>query len=330
MKGNIEYILQRYPIHPIRVQTFDKIAKVEAEEGTFALKETQLNKHQAERFLQTLRFFEKQQMKTVVPVLRTNYGEWCSNQNELIYYLTPWGSECRGLQHETEFFKALAIFHRSTEYKETIPENVWKEQGELLKKERDQQLLKLEAMADNIEKKRYYSPFELAFLIHFPFLYRLHKDSLYWYDKWERTAAENERLRMVRCHGRPSPDHLVIDEKRNYRFINLEHTADGYPLHDIAWLYRSCMKERMWEPIQAYPWIKTYDHHFPFKAGDEALLKSQLLDETSMYPFLLRASHRTLADEHTFTFQLEERIWMLEKIKQDLDTWPDLSENKEK
>ncbi|MFB4162971.1 hypothetical protein ACE1TI_03820 [Alteribacillus sp. JSM 102045] len=329
MKGNLESILQRYPLHPLRVQPFNKVARVETAEGIFALKETQLNKEQAERFLQTLRFFEKQQMKTVVPVLRNNYGDWCCIEDHYMYYVTPWGKECSGLRRESEFFKALAIFHRSTEYKETIPENVWKEQGELLKKKRDQQLLELEAYADSIEKKRYYSPFELAFLMHFPFLYHLHKDSLYWYDQWERKAAEKEKIRIVRCHGRPSPDHLVIDEFSNYRFINLEYTADGHPLYDAAYLYRSCLKERMWEPVQAYPWIKTYDYHFLLKPGDEDLLKSHLLSEANIYPFLKQSSSRTLENEPAFTFQLEERIWLMEKIKEDLATWPGSSKKTE-
>ncbi|SDI35796.1 spore coat protein YsxE [Alteribacillus persepolensis] len=329
MKGNIANVLQRYPIQPVQMELYDKVAKVEAAEGIFALKETQLNNEQAERFLQTLRFFEKQQMNTVLPVLGTTYQEWCVIDDDRLYYLTPWKQSCAFKRHESAYFKTLAIFHRSTEYKEAVPESIWEEQGKLLKKERDQQLLQLEAYADQIEKKHYYSPFELSFLMHFPLLYQCHKDSLTWYEKWESAAYEEKGIRVVRCHGSPSPDHMVLDERNNYQFINLEQTADGHPLYDVSWLYRSCMQERMWDTVQAYPWVKTYHHHFPLKRGEDALLKSQLLNESFLYPFLATASKRKLYDEHTFTFQLEEHIWMMEKIKQDLDTWPSFLDEKE-
>ncbi|RSL32617.1 hypothetical protein D7Z54_14290 [Salibacterium salarium] len=74
MNNNLERILDQYPIHPVTFTRFGKAVKVEAAEGTFALKETHIDPNKAERFLQTLRFFEKQQLPAVTPVLPTKMG----------------------------------------------------------------------------------------------------------------------------------------------------------------------------------------------------------------------------------------------------------------
>ncbi|WP_240374695.1 hypothetical protein [Bacillus piscicola] len=323
MKSNAEYVLGFYPLHVQSLETHGKVTKVTADEGVFSLKETQLNNEQAERFLQTLRFFEKQETWTVAPVVRTVYGDWYVIYNNSLFYLLSWGEDCSRQHPEGVFFKTLALFHRFTGRNEKMREENWIESGERYRKYREQQLLKLEAYADHIEKKHYYSPFELGFLMHFPFIYQLHKDSIYWYEKWEDEAAPKEKITTVRCHGRPSPDHIIRDQYGNYQFINLENTADGHPCHDIVSLYQACLYERLWDPIQTYPWIKSYREHAAlFHPEDEWLLKSRLLEETGIYSFIELAPGRIRGEEHIWTLELEKYIWFMEKVHAEITSWP--------
>ncbi|RSL32618.1 hypothetical protein D7Z54_14295 [Salibacterium salarium] len=192
-----------------------------------------------------------------------------------------------------------------------------------MRRERDQEMLELEVFADQIEKKRYFSPFELSYLSHFPLIYELYQRSMSLFEEWESIGTERETLRLVQCHGRPSPDHLIIDHQRNYRFINMEHTDAGHPAHDIAWMYQSCMEERCFEPVKAYNWIQTYNQHFPFQDADQVLLKSQILYPGRLFSFLKKSQNRKLSSEPSLTFELEQHVGLLEKIKQDMDTWPE-------
>ncbi|SFE69919.1 protein kinase family protein [Alteribacillus iranensis] len=299
------------------------MTRIEAREGQFALKKSKMKQNQAERFFHTLRFFEKNQVPTVLPVLHTRRNEKFFYDDGFVYYLTPWGEDCRDLQKENECFKTLALFHRFTEQRETIKEEEWEKRNDQFRKNRDADVLALEAFADEIEKKRYYSPFELAFLMHFPFLYRLHKDSLYWFHKWTDAASMKGTLKMVCCHGKPSADHLVRDYKGEFKWINVEASGNGHPQHDVAHLYKSCLKENQWEPVQTYSWIQSYkENAATFDSEDEFLLKSQLLNESPMYSFLEKARRRHPSEEHIWTWQLENQMVWLEKVKETVEKWP--------
>ncbi|WP_185819697.1 phosphotransferase [Salibacterium salarium] len=327
MDNNIEQVLYQYPIHPITLTRHGKAVKVEAAEGVFALKETYISQERAERFLQTLRFFEKQQLPAVTPVLPTENGEWSVEQEGKIYYLSPWGESCGGKRKETDFFKTLAVFHRSTDKKIAIRSQEWQENGEKMRRERDQELLELEVLADEIEKKRYFSPFELSYLSHFPLIYDMYQRSMSFFDEWERKAEERRTIRLVQCHGSPSPHHLITDPKLNYRFINLEQTKVGHPAHDVAWMYKSCMEERCWEPVKGYSWMQTYDQHFPFNEADKALVKSQIFYPGPLSAFIKDTRHRELYEEPYLTQALEQHVWLFEKIKKDMETWSEINKD---
>ncbi|WP_026702810.1 phosphotransferase [Salibacterium aidingense] len=319
---NFTEILKHYAIHPRRIIRWGKVRKIEADEGLFALKETTLTGEQTETCFHTVRYFERQQLPAVTPIFPNTEGTFYVEKNGRFYYLMPWGQGSRGKRQEVDFFTTLALFHRATKRTTVIDKEMLGREGERKKQKEEKELLELEVYADDIERKRYFSPFELSVLTSFPLIYDCCKQSAAWFEEWEKQTFNTLKTPEVQCHGRPSPDHLILDPEQRLRFINMEHTSPGHPVHDAAWLFRSCMKERQWEPCSGGKWIKAYEEHNVFTPEDRALLKSRLLSPAPLFDVINKARRRTARTEPEWTMHLEGEMHLLEKIKQDIAGWP--------
>ncbi|MFB5662889.1 hypothetical protein [Alteribacillus sp. HJP-4] len=324
MDASLQRVLNYYAITPLQIESLSKISKIEAEEGIFALKKTKMNSGQTERFQETLRFFERNQFPGVAPIIPASNGERYVRDidGETVFYLSEWGRGGLEGKREKDYFQALAIFHRSTQYHVPVDEEMWEERGTSLREWKNEKMQQLEAYAEEIERKEYYSPFDWAVLMHFPLLYECYDKSMRYFEEWEELAREKGELKVARCHGRPEPSHFILDRYGNFQFINVEHADTGHPVYDLAYLYKKCTEQKRWEHVNGVDWLSTYASFCPTDDGDRALLSSMLLEPVDFYELLSYPGHRSSGEQPGLVQELEAKVWMLEKIKDDIESWP--------
>lgn len=320
MKNKAMEILAYYPITPEEAETNGNVTKVQAKEGTFALKKTRLTPDYMERFEQTLHYFEKEQLQTITPVLRTKRGNWFVRKENALYYLMPWGATPQKTP-ETVYFKTLALFHRQTNNPVLLEDR--KDDILATKKRRtEEQINTLEAIADHIEQKRYFSPLELNYLLHFPLLANTAMNSARYVEEWLLDQEEEATMNEVYCHGSPTPDHIIVDGRGSHRFINVEKANINHPHRDVAHLYRACMENRLAERVTGYEWVYTYKEHFPTKRYDDYLLKSYLTSLPNFHVIIQPLTKRSPQEEPYVTARFMREMWLLEKMQEDMERWP--------
>ncbi|MGY4689406.1 hypothetical protein [Salibacterium sp. K-3] len=310
-------VLKYYPLHPERVLRFGKIIKIEAEEGTFALKETVLPRSRLQQWEQTVRCFEKGQLPAAVPVLPTADGRYYVRHNGFIYYLMPWEEQP---EHCTahDLFQTLARFHLPGRKIIQVPETVYRKNSAMKERQMEHDIYLLETYVEEVEQQRFFSPFELLALTCLPLIYECRQRSAGWFENWKAEVLETEKTQEVLCHGKPSFNHVLADSRRRLRFINLEASAVGHPAHDIAGLYRSCVKRNIRKRPAGKEWIDSYETHQVFHAADKALLKSLLLYPSVLLYWIRKGPTRPPGMEPEWTRKLAEEKAVLENILRDI------------
>ncbi|WP_054635067.1 hypothetical protein [Thalassobacillus sp. C254] len=89
MNPEIKQTLQSYGLKPNKWERIGNVFKVECYQGTFALKQSQFPADSLDRFLQTMRYFEREQIYSVVPLYPNRYGDFAVQGSNATYYLMP-------------------------------------------------------------------------------------------------------------------------------------------------------------------------------------------------------------------------------------------------
>ncbi|MFC5712672.1 hypothetical protein ACFPU1_07750 [Thalassorhabdus alkalitolerans] len=317
MNPEIKQTLQSYGLKPNKWERIGNVFKVECYQGTFALKQSQFPADSLDRFLQTMRYFEREQIYSVVPLYPNRYGEFAVQGSKATYYLMPWVLEDtrHAAGKEERILETLGLMHRFSERMEESADEYVTSFGEQVQRKKERELLELERYADEIERKHYFSPFELAILTHFPFIHQLYQESQKHFNTWLEISREKQQVRTVRCHGCPSVEHAVIDSQGNTYLINFEKTRDDSPAWDLAYFFRDSFEKGLWDNIDAYRWMTIYEKQFPLAEADRSLFLSHLLSPYSLVsPIKEYQTKRSRALEKEYVRLVELHVRLYKRL----------------
>ncbi|HET7658581.1 MAG TPA: hypothetical protein VFK37_09830 [Bacillales bacterium] len=267
-------ILYEYGVNPSRVEDYGKVKKIYSNRGIYALKETQLSAEERSRFIHLLKRLQHLGFDRYAAPYLTRNGDSIAIYEGKTYYLMPWLTEAEPgiLSKEERLIEVGAVLHSLTEKELTYSGENIEASFEGLDKRLAAHVLEIEQFAKKAEEQIYFSPFELAFLSHFSTAMKAAEFSRHHLNSWLRHIKDQERFRVVLCHGKLTTNHLI-----NGDLLNFEHAVLDSPVRDLATLFRtSLMKfphDTMDEP---FDWLRTYEERFPLRKEEKILLGAYL------------------------------------------------------
>lgn len=314
-------VLFQYDLRADELESFGKVVKVSTSYGLFALKRTTMSSEQADWFIHVMRRLERIGYPFFVPVLPTKYGDYTVYDGFSLYYLMPWHEDHRQFRHpvdpEETLTEELAKLHGLTERNQNFEEEseTVDESFQQLKKRWDLRKLDMEKYVDEMEKKTYYSPFELTFLTHFERTKRIAGLAEEQLQMWQEKSKEKKTYRSVLCHGRPNRSHACFDEYGTAYFINFERAVLDTPARDLALLFRHFFQSRPWDEMEGRHWLNIYEKHFAFFDEERHLFFSYLLFPENIFQTV---DHYRNGDRHKselhIVMQLERRLLTMNRI----------------
>ncbi|WP_407272745.1 hypothetical protein [Radiobacillus sp. PE A8.2] len=277
-------VLQAYQLAPTEVrQITNRLYQVQSSQYSFALKRSRLKDTNINQWKHVYQTASQQQLSAIVPIYMTNNrGIFVQDQQE-IYYLSPWKQQIESdePEHEIEsFYASIAKIHKQTKNEQKIDV---KDIEKLIDNEKNQlaQLRrKLLSYVEKYERRRFMSPFELRVCMQFRDLEQVFSELDDWYDYYLEDVTEDKLLYSCMCHGNLRTTHMVYQNSQTY-FINWERSFFGNSMTDLAIYYYHAFQYHdsyMDQLINAFP---IYEKYNPLASSEKSLLAIYLLYPSS-------------------------------------------------
>lgn len=274
MNGNLAPVLFQYDLYPNKIETVGNVKKIYAPQGTFALKETEMTTEQRTSLVHVLERLQRLGFDRFVAPFPSKSGGPLTVHEGKTYYLMPWlvDEDAGILSREEQLIEAGAALHLLTEKEQDYADGIIQNSYNGLAKRWSQHMEELERFAAKAEEKIYFSPFELSYLNDFRDSMQAAEAAKHHLSRWLDLAKENERFRIVLCHGRLSTSHFV-----DGRLLNFEHAVLDSPVRDLAMLFRGAfMHGRSAKTEDPFDWLQTYNERFPLRKEEKMLLAAYL------------------------------------------------------
>ncbi|WP_368503636.1 spore coat protein YsxE [Alkalihalophilus sp. As8PL] len=312
-------ILFYYDLYPEHIEDFGKIKKVITSRGVFALKETTMNRLEADEFIHAMRKLAKLNYKQAIPIMPTKYGEYTVATSTHIYYVMPWLEAVEYMGRESQEEKLatqMAVIHRLTVKTQVFDKGQVDESFQQLIKHWEMRRLELSRFADFAERKRYMSPFELTFITHAHMLDQMAIKAGEHLQNWYETCLEKEKYRTVLCHGRLSRSHAIFNMENEPTLLNFERSSIDTPARDLASFCRTNFRYTMWSEDEVLRWFMCYERHLPLLDEEKELLCGYLLfPEPVVFAVESYVNDRQGQSELQHVQRLEKRLISLRKVQ---------------
>lgn len=308
-------ILSHYPLHVMRIDDYGKVKKVQAVEGTFALKK--IDDPRKLHAIEQAAFFYQPQM---IPIYWSKRGTLFVAEGGYYYYVMPWISPPSG-QRATEvmisFFRDLASLHQKTLQEINVDETELKSYYETKKAAWEEERSFLQSYAEQCEHEWYMSPFQLQFCTYF------HETmQAYWFaeaqlETWYDKMKETKKWRVTFVHGNARSSHYVRSE-RGGRFFSWERARWAFPLVDVA--------TSLYEYVRTPPpvdetWIDgfgEYKRQLAIREEELAFFLSHAASPTYLYRVVssYAAKRKKEWTEYAAVSRLQREYWALKQTEQ--------------
>ncbi|WP_270179472.1 hypothetical protein [Alkalihalobacillus sp. CinArs1] len=282
--NNLNAILFQYDMTLEHYERYGKVLKVTTNQGTFALKETRLTRDRMDWMLYLENYFRELKFNGYVPLINTKYGDTFVVVEDRVVYLSHWieeGSVNPSLK-ESQMIQRLAELHGYSVKDHAFSEESIKHFYEKMVVLRESRQFEMEKYVNDIEKRIYLSPFELAVATHFHQLMKncdLSKSRL---DYWFEQTNETKRYRTVLCHGKCSASHFVVGREKGY-FLNFEKSVVDSPVRDLTYMIRASVPPFQFNPDTLVSNISHYESQFALHEEEKDLLASYLYFPESLF-----------------------------------------------
>jgi len=269
-------ILQHYPIKPIYLEKKTKnVLKIHCEKRTYALKRTTIKKQR--NILKLYSIFHDFPSLGIVPIYRTTNGNVFVNDSTQSFYLMPWmEGSIVDEKNASILFYHLAKLHKKTKQEINIPlvqlENVYQQ----IQNKWKRNFNLLEAFMEQIEKKWYMSPFELAV---FSYYFETRQAILFAeakLDEWYNEIKQSPHMRIALNKVNVSLTHFLLDPKGKIYFINMEDAAFATPIYDLFLMFMNLSEAEPTVSDQNVQYISDYEKVLPLTKTERLLLVSYL------------------------------------------------------
>ncbi|MEC2071630.1 spore coat protein YsxE [Alkalihalophilus marmarensis] len=312
-------ILFYYDLYPDHIEDLGKVKKVTTSRGIFALKETTMNRMEADEFIHAMRKLSKLNYKQAIPIMPTKYGEYTVATNTHTYYVMPWyeGVEYMGRESQEEKLATqMAVIHRLTVKTQTFVKEQVDQSFNELQKRWEMKRLELNRFADFVERKNYMSPFELTFITHAHMLDQMAVKASEHLQNWYEACLEKEKYRTVLCHGRISRAHAIFNMENEPTLINFEKASVDTPARDLASFCRQNFRYTMWNEDEVLRWFMRYERHLPLLDEEKELLCGYLMfPEPVVFAVESYINKRSELSELQHVQRLEKRLISLRKVQ---------------
>ncbi len=271
-------ILYYYDLFPEKIESYGRVQRITTKRGTFALKETTMNKEQMDWFLHCMDRLNELGYDHVVPLTLTKYGDPYVIAKNRYFYVTRWyESDSRSsFPYEDFIIDELGKLHANTVKAQSFSEDVIKDSFNGLSRRFEQRQLEMERFTELAERQTYISPFELRYLSQFHKMMRIAEEAKQKVSEWYKGCEEHKRYRSALCHGRPFRGHVVQDGLGEGSFINFERAILDTPVRDLAYFFRTAAQYPEWSEQRAIEWLDRYESHLPLLPEEKVLLASYL------------------------------------------------------
>lgn len=315
--ADTEAVLQQYALHVQYIEDLGRVKKIYSDRGVFALKT--ISPHVGIDFIRNIQTLYKRGYNRIVPIYQTIDGRYAVLYHNKLHYLMPWLdneqiSE-REVQHK-QMFRELARMHtisvkeievdkedREAHYERTL--QLW---------EADQQFL--EEWIVSCERRWYMSPMEMMFCFYYNDLSQAVNYSIKKFKEWYEKTKDEEKIRTVVTHGKPSVKHFVNDHRGYGYFINFENSSVAPPHFDLL---PFIVKSTKTYPIQCDECVDRlyyYLRYFPLKEDEMLLMQSYLAFPSSaietVRKYVEKRSDKTELDS---VKELQRQYWFLKNIE---------------
>ncbi|WP_078555381.1 spore coat protein YsxE [Bacillus alkalicellulosilyticus] len=312
-------ILYHYDLNPTKIEAFGRIKKVYTDRGIFALKESRMNKEQADNFAYHIRKLARLNYRYTVPVIPSKYGELVLVTDASSYYLMPW-MEKEPYSHrespEQLMVEQMGIIHQLTVKTQSYTKETIEESYQALIQRWDSKRLELERFADVAEQKIYMSPYELTYMTHIHQMLLLIEEAKNHAKQWFDIVSEKEKYRTVFCHGNLSRSHVHFSKQGDPLLFNFEKAGLDTPARDLALFCRQSFRYSLWNEEEMVSWFQIYDNHLPLHEEEKHLLQGYLKFPEPVRFSLEKYVNKTPdQSELDHVRRLEKRIMTMRRVK---------------
>lgn len=310
--------LFQYDLVPFQQAVFGNILQVETPRGQYALKRKKLTDRQVGNLLH---IYQLTQMLAVdaISLLPSKYGDLVIDSDGHRYYLTPWINETvpasdLGQRYDSLYARA-AHLHRQTLQRGDNAAELGQSIVNMLTAEKKD----YEAFADEAEHRDYPSPLEQVFLRHAAKILGNYEAAIHFFSERIKNAESNAGggIRRAICHGRLSPNHVLIDRERSF-LINFDDARDDYFIIETAALFEQT--NAIYSPSEA-KWmelINIYTSICPLNEDEQPFLYYFLLCPKSLYHCTKRYRVAGERNEMTFTKKWVSLLFSYERLTRSL------------
>lgn len=312
-------ILFHYDLYPNHIEDFGKVKKLHTHQGIFCLKETEMSRDAAERFIHCIRRLDRRKYKNIIPIIPTKYGEYIIQTGEKIYYLMPWIEDeplTERINKEELICGEMGVLHRLTAKTEDFSKELAeKAYLDLLKRWENRRQI-LERFQEESEAKTYMSPFELAFVTNYHYLNTMIESAKGHADKWLAKITEKNKYRTVVCHSKLSRNHVNFKKDGTPYIFNFEKATYDTPARDMALFFRHAFRYNLWDEEAMHYWLAAYNQHLQLLDEEKDLLLAYLFfPEPVVYAVRTYQESKGQHTELEHVKRLERRIMITRRVQ---------------
>lgn len=265
-------LFQEYGWEPDMIQVVSpNVWKVTCEEGSFALKATDVPSQKLQMIANLLSSAQKEGSDLVLPFIKSRKNAYFVQTNNCSWYATPWKKHKTSAYTEVMLAKSLGKFHRICE-KLIEPYVNWQNQlsyQDIMDWKRKE--IRLAGFADKIEAASYPSPFDKAFTKH---KFSIEKPLLFAIRAAEKFVDNDDGVppRYTLCHSRLHISNIV-EEDNHIFLIDFDNAQIDTPIRDLATLLRRSSLQKNKASLKlCQDIIEAYESENPLRKKEKRLL----------------------------------------------------------
>lgn len=275
----VQRILSAYRMYPKEIVDHgDGVFFVRDQEASFVLHRSTMDKKQTSQWASVFDEANKHSMASVLPVYPTAQGELYVEENEFVYYLTPY-IRAEGSVNIVDLFQAVADIHLKTKRTFLIDKSEIVTSFRLYEEELKAKHLHVRQTIDLFEQQRYMSPFELQVCSHFHVVDDAFHKSAEHITSLLDICADDEHKHVEwsssLCHNRLSTEHVLKDQEQY--ITHWEAASMANSMTDIAHLCRNEFHRNEYPLPPFVEGLQAYDEIYELSDVEEHILAIHLL-----------------------------------------------------
>ncbi|HLS60547.1 MAG TPA: hypothetical protein VK044_05400 [Virgibacillus sp.] len=273
----IKKVIRSYGIASQEViQVTESLYKVNTHQQNYALKKSRLTSETRSAWENVYHEAHAKQLTSVLPLYLTKTGSLYQEENNVIYYLSPW---LTGEQATIEqAYRTIGQLHAKTKQEQTMPTEQVVEQ--FARYQEGCQHLQKDQLTyiKEIEMERYMSPFQLQYCTHFRDVELVFKKLLESIDRFNDEITDMSTWNYSLCHGNLQFSHFF--HSGQISIINWEKAHYANPILDLVLFFKNEAIHYDTTNAMLLDLFTTYLEENDLKPIERSLLLIYLLDPT--------------------------------------------------